>query len=66
MKVLIDGEIVKVSSKKRKNAKVMDLIKELEMSRETVIARVNGKIVTEFDEVHSNDTVEFIRVSTGG
>jgi len=46
--------------------KVSDLIVRLGFTRETVIAKVNGKVVTEYDYAEPSDRVDLIRVSTGG
>lgn len=64
MPVYIDGD--KIKYRIRKRMQLIELMKLLDMGRETVIAKINGNIVTEFDYVSPKDNVEFIRVSTGG
>ncbi len=64
MGILLDGEKLKKGI--RKKTKIADLLASLEMSRETVIVKVNNRIVTEFDSAGPADKIDIIRVSTGG
>lgn len=45
---------------------VADLLKQLEQNRETVVVRLNGKIVAEEERLASGDLVEILPVVTGG
>lgn len=46
--------------------KLADLIKRLDLSPQTVVARVNGKIVVERESLADGDRVELIPIVTGG
>ena len=45
---------------------ILDLLKELGRSPETVIVRKNGKIVTEEEQLADGDEIEIIPVVSGG
>jgi len=62
--VYVDGR--RVSASVKDGWRVLELISSLGMGRETVIAKVNGSICTEFEPVCSKDRIELIRVSSGG
>jgi len=49
-----------------RRAVVADLLKKLGQNRETVVVRVNGKIVAEEEHLKSGDVVEIIPIVTGG
>ena len=43
-----------------------DLLKRLDLNPQTVVARVNGKIVAERERLVNGDSVELIPIVTGG
>lgn len=53
---------VKVGSK----TKVADLLDQLGQNRETVVVRLNGKIVAEEERLADGDFIEILPVVTGG
>lgn len=50
----------------RDGARVSDLLKELGVNRETVLVKVDGKIVPEEEELSAGAEVMIFRVVTGG
>ncbi len=63
--ITLEGDEIKFEWKKRSYS-VKELLKELNLHGEMVVVKVNGKVVTEFDEVRENDQIEMIRVFSGG
>ena len=49
-----------------KRAVLADLLKRLDLNPQTVVARVNGKIVVERERLVNGDSVELIPIVTGG
>ena len=49
-----------------KRARVIDLLRALGFNPQTVVARVNGKIVVEEERLPSGASVELIPIVTGG
>jgi thiamine biosynthesis protein ThiS len=47
-------------------ARIADLLDQLGQNRETVVVRVNGKIVAEEERLADGDSVEILTVVTGG
>ena len=64
MPITLDGGPLKCAIKRE--MKVSELLSTLGISREVVIVKSNGKIITEFDTISPRDNIELIRVSTGG
>ena len=64
MEIYYDGE--KVLHKINKSVSVMEMLRHLDLGRESVVVKVNGRLVTEHDSVRPGDRVELIRVSSGG
>ena len=57
-------KIRKVMVKSRST--VNDILRELGYNREEVVVRLNGKIVAEEEELSRGDSIEVIRIVTGG
>ena len=49
-----------------KRVVLADLLKRLDLNPQTVVARVNGKIVAERERLVNGDSVELIPIVTGG
>jgi thiamine biosynthesis protein ThiS len=47
-------------------ARIADLLDQLSQNRETVVVRVNGKIVADEERLVDGDSVEILTVVTGG
>lgn len=45
---------------------IADLLKQLDQNRETVVVRLNGKIVAEEERLAAGDFIEILPVVTGG
>lgn len=65
MEYKVDGKIKK-SNFEIKKIKVMEFLKKVKENRESVIVKVNNKIVTEFDFISKGDKVELIKIASGG
>ncbi|MEM2875156.1 MAG: MoaD/ThiS family protein [Candidatus Hadarchaeales archaeon] len=50
----------------RRGSTAIDLLKKLGINRETAVIRINGRISPEEERLKSGDTVEIMRVVTGG
>jgi len=48
------------------NGTAAQLIKELNMRREEVVIKINGKLAPETTQVNGSDSVEIIKVVFGG
>ncbi len=57
-------KIRKVMVKSRST--INDILRELGYNREEVVVRLNGKIVAEEEELSRGDSIEVIRIVTGG
>lgn len=64
IKVKIFSKTTKV--KVKKGSTIEDLIRKMGFNTETMVAKLNGKIVTEDTEIQANDEIILIRVITGG
>jgi len=53
---------IKVPQKTR----IADLLDQLDQNRETVVVRLNGKVVAEEERLADGDSVEILTVVTGG
>lgn len=49
-----------------KRVMIADLLKRLDLNPQTVVTRVNGKIVVEKERLADGDLVEVIPIVTGG
>lgn len=63
MDVILNGEKLRVAFR---SGAISDLLHKMMVSREEVIAKVNGKIVPEDAEITSKDKVEITKVVFGG
>ena len=50
----------------RKGEKVEDVMKKLGLVIDEFVPIVNGEVVTELEELREGDTLEFVRVWSGG
>lgn len=70
MRIFIDGEplsnVIRSERVSKGKMTVAQLLDAIEMNRETVIVKCNGKILTEYDELDSKGRIDLIRVSSGG
>jgi len=48
------------------HATIVDLLKELDHNRETIVVRRNGKIVAEEERLADGDLIEILPIVTGG
>lgn len=62
MKYIINGK----SESIKFEGTVQDLLKKLNINEQIVIVKVNGKMVTELDNVSDKDSVEIQKVILGG
>jgi sulfur carrier protein ThiS len=62
MKLILDNEEKEMEF----SGTVDELLKELEVLREEVVIKVNGKLSPETESVGMNDKVEIIKVVFGG
>ncbi len=63
--ISLEGKNIEYEWKKNK-LQVRELLRELKLNGELVVVKVNGRVVTEFDEVKKEDKIELVRVSSGG
>lgn len=63
-RVKVDGRFVRV--KLRKGMRVLDLMRLLGVNRETHLAKRNGELVSELEEVCEKDRVEVFGVVHAG
>lgn len=66
---IIVGEIGKRREREvllSSRATILDLLKLLGQNQETVVVRVNGKIITEEERLADGDLVEILPIVTGG
>ena len=66
VKVKIVGQRTMRKVKIKPRTKIIDLLKLLGQNRETVVVRVNGKIITEEERLAGGDLVEILPIVTGG
>lgn len=66
MEYKVDGEKKKVELELKDKINVKDFIEKINENRESVIVKVNDKIVTEFDSISKEDKVELIKIASGG
>lgn len=66
VKVRVIGQGAARKIKVPQKTKVADLIDQLGQNRETVVVRLNGKIVAEDERLADGNSVEILTVVTGG
>jgi len=66
VRVKIVGQRMMRKVKITPRTKITDLLKLLGQNRETVVVRVNGKIITEEEGLAGGDLVEILPIVTGG
>ncbi len=66
MEYKVDGKNKKVKFELKDKINVKDFIEKINENRESVIVKVNGKIVTEFDSISKEDKIELIKIASGG
>ncbi len=64
VKVVGEGKARRLTLASR--ATVSDLLGQLEQNRETVVVRLNGRIIAEEERLRSGDRLEVLPVVTGG
>jgi len=63
-KVKLNGKPVRVMLKK--GMSILDVMRQLGVNRETHLAKKNGRLVSELEEVSGKDRVEIFGVVYGG
>ena len=63
-KVKLNGKPVRVMLKRRMS--ILEVMRQLHVNRETHLARKNGKLVSELEEVSEKDKIEIFGVVYGG
>ena len=68
VKVIIgkEGERREMEIEVRKGEKVEDVMKKLGLIIDEFVPILNGEVVTELEELREGDTLEFVRVWSGG
>ena len=66
VKVRIIGQRVARKVRVTSGTRIADLLDQLGQNRETVVVRLNGKIVPEEERLADGDSVEILPVVTGG
>ena len=66
VKVRVIGQGAARSIKVPQKTKIADLLDQLGQNRETVVVRLNGKVVAEEERLADGDSVEILLVVTGG
>lgn len=66
MRVRVVGQRAARKVKLASGAKVLNLLNQLGQNRETVVVRLNGKIVPEEERLRGGDSVEILPIVTGG
>ncbi|AFN03857.1 thiamine biosynthesis protein ThiS [Pyrococcus furiosus DSM 3638] len=66
IKVKVIGRNIEKEIEWREGMKVRDILRAVGFNTESAIAKVNGKVVLEDDEVKDGDFVEVIPVVSGG
>lgn len=66
MEYKVDGKKKKTNLEINGKLEVNKFLEDIGENRESVIVKVNGKIVTEFDYVSKGDKVELIKIASGG
>jgi sulfur carrier protein len=66
IKVKIIGRKYARMLKLTSRATVAEILEKLGQNRETVVVRLNGKIVAEEERIDSGDSIEILPVVTGG
>ncbi|MEM3555848.1 MAG: MoaD/ThiS family protein [Candidatus Micrarchaeia archaeon] len=64
LRVKVNGRYIKV--KLRKGMRVIDVMRELGVNRETHLAKKNGKLVSELEDVSEKDKIGIFGVVYGG
>jgi len=66
VKVKIIGQRAAREVRVPQKTRVVDLLNQLGQNRETVVVRLNGKIVAEEERLADGNSVEILQVVTGG
>lgn len=66
VKVRIIGQKAAHKVRVTQKTKIADLLNQLGQNRETVVVRLNGKIIAEEERLTDGDSVEILPVVTGG
>ena len=70
MKIVLNGDIKEIKSSENNQSSIQDLINELNIKKETVVAELDGKIIESkvFDKtmLYENARLELIRFVGGG
>jgi len=66
MEYKVDGQKKKVEFEIIGQMKVDEFLNKINENRESVIVKVNGKVITEFDTISKGDKIELIKIASGG
>ncbi|MDI6642847.1 MAG: sulfur carrier protein ThiS [Candidatus Hodarchaeaceae archaeon] len=66
VKVRVIGQRATRKVRVAQKTRAADLLNQLGLNRETVVVRLNGKIVAEEERLADGDSVEILPVVTGG
>lgn len=66
IKVRVIGRKIERELEYQKGMKVKDVLRAVGFNTESAIAKVNGKVALEDDQINDNDYVEVIPVVSGG
>jgi len=66
MEYKVDGQKRKTNWEIKSKMEIKEFLEKVGENRESVIVKINGKIVTEFDYVSKGDKVELIKIASGG
>ena len=64
IKIKVEGKTSEIKANKEKS--VEDLLRKLEINTETVVVRMNGKLVSEKEELKDGDFIELIKFVSSG
>lgn len=66
MEYKVDGKKKKTNLDIDEKLQVNKFLERVGENRESVIVKINGKIVTEFDYISKEDKIELIKIASGG
>lgn len=66
MEYKVDGKKKKTNLDIDGKLQVNKFLERVGENRESVIVKINGKIVTEFDYISKEDKIELIKIASGG
>ncbi|MEA4956814.1 hypothetical protein SDC9_07357 [bioreactor metagenome] len=63
---LIFGNKNEVKNLKNEETSIKDILNEMDLSSETVVAKKNGDIVIEDEKINDGDEIQLIKIIYGG